>query len=503
MVSMLGLAACGSGGGGNAASHPAAATVLVDDFSSGSVSGQKWDNGQYRAVLANGDALLSEKITSAQPLTSHNGSLVVVPTGGGEVTTLQADIDASALTATGDTQARAGIELIFQPLADRGSRGNANTNALFARIVLQAVAGGAPVALRQLFECTAPDCSTSANPPTGVIGNWSGSTPPTVVLGTTYTIGISVNTTTKVFTYTLSGGTFTAGAALSETINAATWAASGTPPPFPVDLTPANFLRARLFVSARGQAAGGGDGTATATFDNVSVGVNGGAAAHFDDFSTGTSFDNSKWTVGGESFQVSGAALQASLAQKDTVVTGSLALANAVPSALQADVTVTAASQPVGGLIAAVLQRSLYNDGSKGTGAAPDVNGPNSYVGDLRATIGMSGTDVKYAVARCNDALCNTVTFAQPYTSIGTVTLNVPHTLYLDWDDGAHKLWVRLDGGTAVSFDPVAAGFAKAAAPSLPLLRIGVRAGDAGPTDHFASGSSGTLTANFTNVKTN
>jgi hypothetical protein len=44
----------------------------------------------------------------------------------------------------------------------------------------------------------------------------------------------------------------------------------------------------------RGGATGGGGGAFEARFDDVAIGVNGGAPAPFDDFQAGTTFDASR-----------------------------------------------------------------------------------------------------------------------------------------------------------------------------------------------------------------
>src|SRR5260370_39963272 len=87
---------------------------------------------------------------------------------------------------------------------------------------------------------------------------------------------------------------------------------------FAVEASAANFAQARLFSQVRGGSAGGGNGSIAGQFDNVKVGVNGGAATLFDEFNAGTSFDSTKWSIGKESVQIMGSDLQIKLNQQDT-----------------------------------------------------------------------------------------------------------------------------------------------------------------------------------------
>jgi hypothetical protein len=494
-------AACGgsttTGGntdGGSAPPAPSAAN-LYEDFS-GTISGAKWKDGDHGAALVGGKAVLTETASAVPSNVGFNNQLVVKPPSGGQVTTLASDIVLTSASQTGDTIARAQIDLFFQPAANRVIESDAgNKNMLIARIALQpGTTAGTYVAIRQLFECTTPNCSASQGIGTPT-GTWT-NTGVAITPGTAYTVSISY-TAAKVFTFSISGGTIPAGT--TATIDAAT----GTPP-FPVDVSAANFNRARLVSALRGGPTGGGDGAVSATFDNVQVGVNFGAAALFDDFGTGTQFDTSKWNFGEETAHVASGALAVTLKQQDFESPRvSMELASASTSAFQADVTVTQYSHVGGGDIRAALQTTLYNDGSSGSGAA-NVNAPDSQVGDLIASVGMTGTQAVYAVVRCDTVACEQATFLKPYTALGAVTLGTTHTLYVNWDAPTHQVVFKLDGNAPVAFDPVGAGYAvSSAAPRVPLKRLGARAANNSATDTFTTGSSGSIAATFDNVKTN
>ncbi|HEX9305837.1 MAG TPA: hypothetical protein VF894_00005, partial [Anaeromyxobacter sp.] len=276
----------------------------------------------------------------------------------------------------------------------------------------------------------------------------------------------------------------------------------GPSTPWAPDLSASNFYQARLRTQVGGGSTGG-DGAIAARFDDVRVGVDGGSASLFDDFTAGTTFDSSKWAIGGENVQLASGAVQMSLEQSDRPTSLPLNLADTSASALQADVTVLQHSATGAGRVAAQLRRSLYNDGSNGSGSAPDTNAANSMVGDLLATISMTGTDVSCAVVRCETAQCGTVSFVQPFTSLGPVTLGTTHTLYLNWDAAHHQVQFQLDGHPTVAVDPVLAGHAISSGPRVPIQRIALAADSAGTGQLFTTGSAGAITATFDNMKTN
>jgi hypothetical protein len=471
------------------------AAVLHDDFGSAGLLASRWSAGERQVGLSSGGAVLGHSMRGVEPTTSYATSIEAE--AGGEVTSWQADVRLTHADFTGDTTVRAGIDLWFQPEADRLAVPGDQTRSLYARIALSSSTGGL-VAQRQLFECSAADCSTSATVG-AASGTWSGATPPSITLDTTYTVSISVNTATKVVTYSIVGGAIST--ALASSIDA-----SGVSTPFPADFSAANQYKARLFTQVRGGAAGGGDGAVAARFDDVRAGVGGGGAVLFDDFGTGTTLDTDRWSLGSAAVERVTGGLQLELAQADSPARVALDVAEVGTSTgLQAGVKVTSLSHSGGGRIGARLAGTLYNDGTDGSGTPPDASGANSQVGDVVAMIGVTGTDVSYAVIRCDTALCpgGGYTWVREFTSLGTVALGEEHTLGWWWSAAAHTVYFQLDAGTPVGFDPTTAGsgYPVARAAQVPFRQIGLLAGDASASDLFAGGS-GSVTAVFSQVGT-
>jgi hypothetical protein len=261
----------------------------------------------------------------------------------------------------------------------------------------------------------------------------------------------------------------------------------------------------------RGGAAGGAGsgGSIEARFDDVATGVDGLAAAPFDDFGSGTSFDPSRWTVGGESARVVTSALEFLLQQSDSPAVSALVLdrSMAAPIALQARVTVLSWSQTGPGHLGARLATTIYNDGSAGRGPAPDVSGPSSQVGDLVAQIGVTATEVSYGVVRCNVAECvgpgatgTGITWVVPRTALGTAVLGTTHTLLLRWDAATHQVVFQVDDLPPAVVDPTAS-FPVAGAPNRPFWQIAAHAGSAGTGVDFSTGSTGAVRARFQDVR--
>jgi hypothetical protein len=480
--------------GADATAEDFTAATLHDDFGASGLLGSKWSAGQRQAAVSGGALVLAHSMKDLAATTTY--TTAIEPITSGEVTTWQADVKLTQADFSGDTVTRAGIDLWFQPLANRLAAPDDQTGSLFVRVAFTSSAGGLE-AHRQLFECTAADCSSSSSVGSAT-GTWSSSTPPAIALDTTYTVAISLNTASKVVTYSLSGGAYST--PLTATVDA-----HAVTTPFAVDLSAANQYMARLFASVRGQSAGGGDGAVSAQFDNVKAGIDGGAATLLDDFSGG-SLDNTRWNHGAEDVRLVSGRLQAQLAQARLGYRVGLNLADPGTSiGLQAGVKVTSLTHAGGGRVAARVAGTLYNDGTDGSGSAPDASGASSQVGDVVAILSVTDTDVSYAVIRCDTALCSQggVTFVEDYTSIGTVALGSDHTLGWWWDAATHTVRFQLDGGAPVAFDPTTAGsgFPVAGSAHVPFRQIGVTAGDTAATG-FDAGASGAVTASFSDVGT-
>jgi hypothetical protein len=477
VILCAGMIACGSKGVRHEPPLGVSAPIY-DDFSSGSISATKWGEGERQAVREDRSAVLSSAITNLRPNTGYGTEMVVIPPESGVVTSLGTSTQITSASLSGDSTDRSGIDLWFQPAANRV--GGDLTNALFARIILSSNNGG--LAQRQLFECTAPDCSSFSGIGTSR-GNWPREGLP-IVAGTTYTIALSVDTATKHFTFSISGGAYSV--PRSATVDASS-----------VDLSAENFVRARLLSQVKGGAAGGGNAAVTAQFANVLVGMNNQPPSLFDDFSTGPDFDPSKWTVGKQSVRIVASALEFALSKEGSGTTLPMELTDPNVALLQADVTIKEWRLAGQGVVNAMIQGSLYNDGTNGSGQWPDNNRSGSQVGDVFATITMGRSRVRYEILRCDSATCSRSTVIEPPRIIGDVTVGSTHTLGMKWDATQQQVHFQLDDHEVVTADPVAAGYPMAGSPNRPLRRIAVRAAPVPATAPF----SGSLVADFDNIK--
>ncbi len=324
---LLAITACGgSSDAANDTGGLPAASRLYEDFSTSAIGGARWNQGEYRAELTGGMAALSHAVAGARPSVTYNTNLVVRPPSSGDVTTFQSELVVDSALATGTAFSRGNIDLLYQPLANR-LQGPSNTdNLIVARVTLQQSVANAGLKARYLlFECTAgvSDCTQST-----AIGMKSGTWPDPVAVttGTPYTVSITVDRTAKTFTFAISGGTL---GSLSETVDV-----SAVTTPWAPDLSASNFYQARLRTQVGGGSTGG-DGAIAARFDDVRVGVDGGSASLFDDFTAGTTFDSSKWAIGGENVQLASGAVQMSLEQSDRPTSLPLNLADTSASALR------------------------------------------------------------------------------------------------------------------------------------------------------------------------
>jgi hypothetical protein len=483
-----------------------------DDFSSG-VSATRWDGGEHLAMLEAGAAQLASAVDAPVANVSYGSSLVVAPgAAAGRTTSIRAAVQVASISWTGDALARAGIELVFQPPEKRVAPPDNLENALFVRVALQDSAAGF-VAVRQVFACTAADCSATEAVGTVVAGgaDWPGTGLGDIALDTPYTLSISFDAAASRFTFSLQGGSHVTPVTATIDLTAV------VSPPFPIDLSEGNFHRARLFTQVRGGAAGGigSGGGIFASFDDVAIGVDGQAPSPFDDFGSGTMFDPARWTVGGAAAQIL-SGLEVRLQQQGSPAVSSLNLSRDLvppPTALQARVRVLDFAQSGTGQVGARLAATLYNDGSNGLEPPPtpaDVSQASSQVGDVIAQISLTDTDVSYAVVRCNVAVCtgpgatgNAVTFVVPRTSLRTTVLGNEHLLLLRWDPLSHLVVFQVDGLAPAVVDPTAGptGLPVASEPHRAFWQLSNHATAAAPGVDFAAGSSGTIQSLFQFVK--
>ncbi|HEY7726396.1 MAG TPA: carboxypeptidase-like regulatory domain-containing protein [Anaeromyxobacteraceae bacterium] len=486
------------------------------DFESfaGTVSATRWDGGEHLAVLEAGAAQLASAVDAPVASTTYGASLVVAPGAvTGRTTWVGAVVRLASTSWTGDAVARAGIDLVFQPPEKRVASPDNLANALFVRVALQDSSAGL-VAVRQVFACTAPDCTSTQAVGTVVAGGaaWPGTGLGSIALDTPYAVSISFDTAASRFTFSIQGGSHVAAVTATVDLSAV------VTPPFPIDLSQGNFHRTRLFTQVRGGSLGGaGDGGAIfASFDDVAIGVDGQAAAAFDDFGAGTMFEPARWSVGGAAAAVVSGALEVRLQQRSSPAVSSLALRrDLVPAttALQARVTVQSLTRAGTGQVGARLAATLYNDGSNGLVPPPtpaDVSQPSSQVGDVIAQVSVSDMEVSYAVVRCNVAVCTGpgatgggVTFVVPRTALRTTSPGLAHNLLLRWDPASHLVVFQVDNLPPAVVDPTAGpdGLPVASGPHREFWQLANHAGAAGPGVDFSTGSSGDIQSIFQFVK--
>jgi len=479
-----------------------------EDFASGAISAARWDSGQHFAYQEAQQAVLGSAVDAPAANTSYGSSLVVVPGAvAGRTTSVSAGVQlvGAGSSLIGDAVGRAGIDLLFQPLADRVASPDNRTNALFVRVALQASAAGL-VALRQAFECTNPDCTATHNLGTVVSGGaaWPAAGLGSIAADTPYTLSIAFDTAQSRFTFSLQGGAHTTPVATTLDLSAVA-----------PRLAAAEHFQTRLLTQVRGGAQGGAGsgGSVVALLDDVAIGVNGQAAAAFDDFSAGTMLDPARWTTGGSSAQLASGSLEVRLWQQGSPeVTGLNLSRDLVPpsSALQARVTVLDYASTGTGQVGARLAAAIYNDGSSGLGTAPDVNGVSSQVGDVIAQLSVTDTDVSYAVVRCNVAVCTGPKaigtghdFVVQRTSLRTSALGNMHLLFLHWDAATHLLVFQVDGLPAAVVDPTqgSGGVPVASGPHREFWQVGNHATAAAPGLDFGSGSSAYIHSRYQMVK--
>jgi hypothetical protein len=223
---------------------------------------------------------------------------------------------------------------------------------------------------------------------------------------------------------------------------------------------------------------GGGRGKVSAQFHNIQVGLNGGAAAPFDDFSASGANSGPaelslvKWSNGGArsvipsggSLAVHGQMTSSGTAFSigEGVYLGNPASANTV----QADITVVGSSVTGTGASAnAFIQGRYYNDGTAG-------GAPNSALGDIMAGVFLNATNdtATYNIGRCTDATCTILNLPLTGTFTGVTVGAGVHALLLRWDPTLRTFTFGVDGNH-LTVDPTAT-LPVAGPANSPLRRI-------------------------------
>jgi hypothetical protein len=459
---------------------PASTTglTLYDPLCGSTLDGAKWQPpGLFTRGVSNGAMLLSTRSSNMEANSSRgfvNQTVAVVNAGTQRVTTLQATImvPAASVSRSAGVEARAVVRLLYQPPANRLDVPAGNLDLLSIQVGLEDVGNG-PVAIRRVTHCDNAACSTESS--TGIVfsdpTNFNGTV--AAAYDTTYTVSASLNETTGVFSWTISGGalgTLSGTADPSAYLVAnANWAALAPNP-----LAGAGFFSGLVRTRVLGLT-GGLAGSISAQFDDVLVGFNNNPATAWDDFSGGSNsgpleLRADKWTAGEHSRAMAGSSL-AERSQVTSPNTSGISYAQAVlfsdPAAsntIQADVTVNACANSSGSTNRVELVGTLYNDGTAGTGTPPDTNQANSSVGDVQAHLMLDCVlgNARFQLIRWNTQSPQTGTLLSSSVNNTVPMGSAPvignmHTLRMKWDPSLHQVTFQVDGAAPVVVDPTIA----------------------------------------------
>ena len=454
-----------------------AALTLHDALCAGTLDAAKWRDPLFSRSIVNGTLVLSTEATNMGSQTAQGLAYVTLATvnpAGQRVTTLRADIKVPASTKSRDGAAEilAGLMFQYQPLPVRLGPTDVGTSEDVVRVHVGLLDNGNGLrAFRRLQHCDNAACAVPTTTgvafadPAGLDSNGEIA----ASYDTTYTVHLSLNETTGIFTWSVTGGTL--GVGLNGSMDPTTylagnanWIAIG---PNPLASNNGFSIAAMRTRALDLSAAGGSNGKIAAEFDNVMVGLNNAPAVLWDDFAGATELNAAKWlSAGRHSIASDHGALTrrsalTSASSADPFLVDIIRLSD--PSGIntvQADVTVTdCANGAATGSNRAAVELALYNDGSGG--AAPNANVPHSVVGDIRASLYL---DCVAQVARFQ--ILRGVTNTPLFLTILSETTNdqVPmaaapivgstHTLNVKWDAVARRVTFQVDGQTPIVVDP-------------------------------------------------
>jgi hypothetical protein len=450
-----------------------AGLALYDPLCASSLDGGKWRTPLFSRGVQNGAMVLSTVASNMESNSSRGlvyATAATVNASGQRVTALEADITVPTATAlrTGGADIRATLRLAYQPPVTRLNFPAGSLDQLTIQVGLRDTGNGLR-ALRSVSHCDNASCTASSS--SGITftdsAGFSGEAPASY--DTTYLVTVTLNEATGVFSWTISGGglnVFGTADPAAYLASNANWVALGANP-----LAGTGFqsgaLRTRVLDNA-----GGSSGSIRARFDDVQVGFNNAVPTLWDDFSgTGgnsgpTQLSAAKWTntPGNNSMALSEGSLVGQ-AQATKPSTSELAVFHSIEfsdpasiNTIQADFTVSACSNSLSGTNRVGFAASIYNDGTSGT-TAPDVNQPNSRVGDVIASLFLDCTlgDVRFQVTRFDTNASQTILSNSgnaivpkgPESIIGN-----SHTLRMKWDPATRLLTFQADGETPVVVDP-------------------------------------------------
>lgn len=475
-----------------------AGLTMYDPLCGATLDGNKWQTPLFSRSVSGGAMVLSTQVSNTESRTIQGltyATTANVNRGAQRVTTLMADVTVPAATAsrTGNADIRANVQLSYQPPASRLNFPGGSLDFVFIQVGLVDTGSGLRAYRRVLHFDDASGTSRSTSgiafsDPAGFTPNANGfDADAAAAYDTIYTVSASLNESTGVFSWSIAGGTFGTGVAgtadpavyLTGNTN---WTALG---PNPLAGAGFSFAALRTQISDESVQAGS-DGSISAGFQNVQVGLNNAAATLWDDFSgTGgnsgpVELSATKWSSpgAGKNSMALVAGTLAGHAQIASLSTAGIQSFQAInfsnPAAIntmQADVTVSACSNSLSGTNRVGLGGSFYNDGTPGT-TPPNNNQPNSRVGDISVSLYL---DCFFGLPRFQISRFDTTAGAQTILS-NSVNQTVPmgpapflgntHTLTMTWDPATHFFTFQVDGATPVVVDPTTVNaFMNVAAP--------------------------------------
>lgn len=489
------------GPGGESALAPAACAVPSSaDTSFGSRQLSLWDPlcddrldgsgwlapGGFAARVANGAAELSiDGVNLARRDVSNpamNASATVAA-GASRVTQLSAIVQLPSASAsrTGSAELRGAIRLYYQPPALRLSFPAQNQDAFIFEAGLMVANSGAVYAIRNSSHCDDAMCavfSTSGitfSDPVGLTVLSPNIAGVAASYDTPYRVTIALDEATGLLSWSLSPGPDFA-TTVSGTVDPSAWV-STTPSWSGAPTLASNFSYAQLSTRAT-DPVGGGSAKLTGRYQDVWVGLNGGAPTLWDDFSgTGSSsgpteLSLARWnTLGAPRLLPTGGGSLGMHEQATAVSASSVGLQHTMSlphpdgvDAIQADVTVPSLSASGSGTVVAnvTVGGRFHNDGTGTT--------TGNAFGDIvaNATLTAAGT-ASYAVVRCTNANCSTVTTLQSAGLPGSVTAGVV-PLRAGYDRQTDEFVFGV-GTTSVRF-AAPAGATRVAPARAPLKRV-------------------------------
>jgi hypothetical protein len=450
-----------------------AGLTLYDPLCASNLDGDKWQMPLFSRGVANGAMALSTQASNMEANSSRGlvyTTSTTVNASGQRVTTLEARITVPAATAfrTDGAELRATVRLAYQPPATRFNFPAGSLDQLTIQVGLQDRGNGLR-AFRSVNHCDNPSCSSSGSAGVAFADSpgFSGEAPASY--DTSYLVNVTLNETTGVFQWTITGpnlnvsGTADPTAYLASNAN---WQALG-PNPLAGSGFQNAIVRTRLLDNA-----GGSSGRMSARFDDVRVGFNNAPPTLWDDFSgvggnSGpTELSAAKWTntPGMNSLALTAGSLVGH-AQTTTPSMDQLAVFHplefidpAAINTIQADFTVSACNNSLASTNRVGFAAAFYNDGTPGT-IAPDANAPNSRVGDITVSLFLDCpfNVVRFQVTRFDTNGSQTIlsNSANAIVPKGPVSIiGNTHTLRMQWNPTTRLLTFQADGQTPVVVNP-------------------------------------------------